>query len=142
MVAFGNSLPYYDDMPNKTEKLGMKDPNDRKTVDGFADLVTMIETNQDAKGDGTVPVRDLKRIVDDMFDETPKPLKKKAGRKPAGEQALTPAEKQRAYRLREKKKKLEHDVRLLEIRTGKPVTSEIIDLNTSFADVYRTRKPQ
>lgn len=118
----------------------MKDPNDRKTVDGFADLVTMIETNQDAKGGGTVPVRDLKRIVDDMFDETPKPTKKKAGRKPAGEQALTPAEKQKAYRLREKQKKLEQQVRLLEIRTGKPVTSEIIDLTSSFADVYKTRK--
>ena len=130
-------------MPNKTEKLVMKDPNDRKTVDGFADLVTMIEENQDVQGGGTVPVRDLKRIVDGMFDDEQKPLKKKAGRKPAGEQALTPAEKQRAYRLREKKKKLEHEVRLLEIRTGKPVTSEIIDLNTSFADVYRTtRKPQ
>lgn len=134
-------------MHNKTEKLVMKDPDDKKTIDGFADLVTMIEANQDAKGGGTVPVRDLRRIVDDMFDEapasTPAPVKKKAGRKPAGEQALTPAEKQRAYRLREKKKKLEHDVRLLEIRTGKPVTSEIIDLNTSFADVYRTtRKPQ
>lgn len=121
----------------------MKDPNDRKTIDGFADLVTMIEENQGVKGGGTVPVRDLKRIVDDMFDETPKPLKKKAGRKPAGDRALTPSEKQKAYRLREKQKKLEQEVRLLEIRTGKPVTSDIIDLNTSFADVYRTtRKPQ
>ena len=124
----------------------MKDPNDKKTIDGFADLVTMIEENQDVKGGGTVPVRDLKRIVDGMFDDqvpaVPAPTKKKAGRKPAGDVALTPAEKQRAYRLREKKKKLEHDVRLLEIRTGKPVTSDIIDLNTSFSDVYRTtRKP-
>jgi hypothetical protein len=94
----------------------MKDPNDRKTVDGFADLVTQL-------------------------DESP-PLKK-AGRKPVGERALTPAEKQKAYRLRQKQKKLEHDVRLLEIRTGKPVRSDIIDLDTSFADVYRTtRKPQ
>lgn len=118
----------------------MKDPNDRKTIDGFADLVTMIETNQDAKGGGTVPVRDLKRIVDGLFDEVPAPAKKKAGRKPAGDQALTPAEKQRAYRLRQKQKKLEQEVRLLEIRTGKPVTSEIIDLTSSFADVYKTRK--
>lgn len=113
MLEFGNALPYYDRTPNKTEKLGMKDPNDRKTVDGFADLVTQLE-------------------------ESP-PLKK-VGRKPAGDKALSPAEKQRAYRLREKQKKLEAEVRLLEIRTGKPVTSEIIDLTSSFADVYKTRK--
>ena len=130
-------------MPNKTEKLVMKDPNDKKTIDGFADLVTMIEANQDAKGGGTVPVRDLRRIVDDMFDEVPATPKKKPGRKPAGNVALTPAEKQKAYRLRQKQLKLEQEVRRLEIRTGKPVTSDIIDLNTSFADVYRTtRKPQ
>lgn len=124
----------------------MKDPNDRKTVDGFADLVTMIEENQDVEGGGTVPVRDLKRIVDTMFDEvpaSPTPTKKKPGRKPAGNVALTPAEKQKAYRLRQKQLKLEHEVRRLEIRTGKPVTSTIIDLDTSFPDVYRTtRKPQ
>ena len=86
----------------------MKDPNDRKTVDGFADLVS--------------------------------PPLKKVGRKPKGDKALSPAEKQRAYRLREKQKKLEAQVRLLEIRTGKPVTSDIIDLTSSFADVYKTRK--
>ena len=121
----------------------MKDPNDKKTIDGFADLVTMIEANQDAKGGGTVPVRDLRRIVDDMFDEVPATPKKKPGRKPAGNVALTPAEKQKAYRLRQKQLKLEHEVRRLEIRTGKPVTSTIIDLDTSFPDVYRTtRKPQ
>jgi hypothetical protein len=126
---------------NKTEKLEMKDPNDRKTVDGFADLVTMVEENQDVEG-GTVPVRDLKRIVDTMFAEVPAPTKKKPGRKPAGNVALTPAEKQKAYRLRQKQLKLEQEVRRLEIRTGKPVTSEIIDLDTSFVDVYRTtRKP-
>ena len=121
----------------------MKDPDDRKTIDGFADLVTMIEENQDVKGGGTVPVRDLKRIVDTMFDEvpaSPAPPKKKPGRKPAGNVALTPAEKQKAYRLRQKQLKLEQEVRRLEIRTGKPVTSEIIDLTSSFADVYKTRK--
>lgn len=91
----------------------MKDPNDRKTVDGFADLVTQLE--------GSPPL-------------------KKVGRKPKGDKALSPAEKQRAYRLREKQKKLEAQVRLLEIRTGKPVTSDIIDLTSSFADVYKTRK--
>lgn len=91
----------------------MKDPNDKKTVDGFADLVTQLE-------------------------ESP-PLKK-VGRKPAGDKALSPAEKQRAYRLREKQKKLAAEVRLLEIRTGKPVTSDIIDLDTSFSDLYKTTR--
>lgn len=94
----------------------MKDLNDKKTVDGFADLVTQLE-------------------------ETP-PLKK-VGRKPKGDKALSSAEKQRAYRLREKQKKLEAQVRLLEIRTGKPVTSAIIDLDTSFSDLYRsTHEPK
>lgn len=118
----------------------MKDPNDKKTIDGFADLVTMIEENQDVQGGGTVPVRDLKRIVDGLFDDQPAPVKKKAGRKPAGDVALTPAEKQKAYRLRQKQKKLEHQVRLMEIRTGKPVTSDIIDLNTQFSDLYRSTR--
>lgn len=119
----------------------MKDPNDKKTIDGFADLVTMIEENQDVQGGGTVPVRDLKRIVDGLFDDqVPAPAKKKAGRKPAGDVALTPAEKQKAYRLRQKQKKLEHQVRLMEIRTGKPVTSDIIDLDTQFSDLYRSTR--
>lgn len=91
----------------------MKDPNDKKTIDGFADLVTQLE-------------------------DTP-PLKR-AGRKPKGERAMTPAEKQKAYRLREKQKKLEAQVRLLEIRTGKPVTSDIIDLDTQFCDLYRSTR--
>lgn len=118
----------------------MKDPNDKKTIDGFADLVTMIEENQDVQGGGTVPVRDLKRIVDGLFDDQVPPAKKKAGRKPAGDVALTPAEKQKAYRLRQKQKKLEHQVRLMEIRTGKPVTSDIIDLDTQFSDLYRSTR--
>lgn len=91
----------------------MKDPNDKKTIDGFADLVTQL-------------------------DDTP-PLKR-VGRKPKGDVAMTPAEKQKAYRLRQKQKKLEAQVRLLEIRTGKPVTSDIIDLTSSFADVYKTTR--
>lgn len=91
----------------------MKDPNDKKTIDGFADLVTQLE-------------------------ETP-PLKR-VGRKPKGDVAMTPAEKQKAYRLRQKQKQLEQQVRLMEIRTGKPVTSDIIDLDTQFCDLYRSTR--
>ena len=53
---------------------------------------------------------------------------------------MTPAEKQKAYRLRQKQKQLEQQVRLMEIRTGKPVTSEIIDLTSNFADVYKSTR--
>lgn len=81
----------------------MKDPHDKATVDGFADLVTLVENAP--------------------------PLKKR-GRKPAGEKALTPSEKQKAYRDRKRE-------RAEAIKAGKPVESSIIDLNTRFPDVIR-----
>lgn len=81
----------------------MKDPHDKATVDGFADLVTLVENAP--------------------------PLKKR-GRKPSGEKALTPAEKQKAYRDRKRE-------RAEAIKGGKPVGSSIIDLNTRFPDVIR-----
>lgn len=56
----------------------MKDPNDHQTVDGFADLVTLLDKNP--------------------------PLKKR-GRPPLGSRAMTPAEKQKAYRDRKKEEK-------------------------------------
>lgn len=55
----------------------MKDPNDKKTVDGFADLVTLVENT---------------------------PPRKKPGPKPKGERALTAAEKQKAYRDRKRER--------------------------------------
>ena len=83
----------------------MKDPNDRQAIDGFADLVTLVENAP--------------------------PLKKR-GRKPVGEKALTPAEKQKAYRDRKRE-------RAQAIKAGKPVGSSIIDLNTRFPDVLHER---
>lgn len=88
----------------------MKDPNDKKTVDGFADLVTQVENA---------------------------PPLKRAGRKPQGERALTNAEKQKLYRMRQKQKQLAEQIRLAEIAAGLPVKSDIIDLETSVADLFR-----
>ena len=111
----------------------MKDPNDKKTIDGFADLVTALE-ERGTDQVGGVAVDELRQIVANMKGEK---VKSKAGRKPAGDRALTPAEKQKAYRLRQKKTQLEAQVRTMEIKTGKPVTSDIIDLTSSFTDVYK-----
>lgn len=91
----------------------MKDPNDKKTIDGFADLVTLVENA---------------------------PALKKVGRPPQGERALTPAEKQKAYRDRVRAAKKAEAERLAAIKAGEPVTSAIIDLETSFADLYQARK--
>ncbi|RMU20743.1 hypothetical protein ALP33_200169 [Pseudomonas amygdali pv. lachrymans] len=91
----------------------MKDPHDKKTIDGFADLVTLVENT---------------------------PLLKKVGRPPQGERALTPAEKQKAYRDRVRAAKKAEAERLAAIKAGEPVKSAIIDLETSFADFYKARK--
>lgn len=90
----------------------MKDPNDKQTIDGFADLVTLVENA---------------------------PALKKVGRPPQGERALTPAEKQKAYRDRQRAARQAERERLEAIRKGEPVTSALIDLDSSFADVYRAR---
>lgn len=90
----------------------MKDPNDKRTIDGFADLVTLLDSAS--------------------------PLKK-VGRPPQGERALTPAEKQKKYRDRVRTAKKAEADRLTAIGNGEPVASEIIDLKTSFADAYRAR---
>lgn len=90
----------------------MKDPNDKKTIDGFADLVTLVESA---------------------------PPLKRVGRPPQGERALTPAEKQKAYRDRVRSAKKAEAERLAAIKAGEPVASAIIDLETSFADLYRAR---
>ena len=88
----------------------MKDPNDKHTVDGFADLVTQLDKQ---------------------------PRKSRAGRKPKGDVAMTAAEKQKAYRDRVRAAKEAEKSRLAAIAAGQPVSSEIIDLGTSVADLYR-----
>lgn len=89
----------------------MKDPRDKKTVDGFADLLAQVESA---------------------------PPRKKPGRKPAGEKALTPAEKQKAYRdrLRDAKK-----AAAAAQNQDLPPTSSVIDLTTNFAALLRERAP-
>jgi len=87
----------------------MKDPKDKKTVDGFADLLAQVESA---------------------------PPRKKPGRKPAGEQALTPAEKQKAYRDRKRAAKQAAEAAK---EQGLPPTSLVIDLTTDFAALIRER---
>ena len=85
----------------------MKDPRDKKTVDGFADLVAQVENT---------------------------PPRKKPGRKPSGEKALTPAEKQKAYRDRRREEKAAAEAAKAQ---GLPPTSSVLDLTTSFASLIR-----
>lgn len=88
----------------------MKDPHDKRTIDGFADLVTLVENAP--------------------------PLKKR-GRPPKGGVAMSAGEKQKAYRDRVRAAKQAQAARLAAIKAGEPVKSTIIDLETSFADIRR-----
>lgn len=83
----------------------MKDPKDKKTPD-FGLLADMVEQA---------------------------PARQKPGPKPQGERALTPAEKQKAYRDRKRE-------RAEAIKAGEPVGSAIIDLSTDFASLIRAEK--
>lgn len=91
----------------------MKDPNDHKTVDGFADLVTLVESAP--------------------------PLKKR-GRPTLGDRPLSPAEKQKAYRDRKRAEREKEQERLQAIRSGDPVMSTLIDLETRFPDALALLK--
>lgn len=82
----------------------MKDPNDKKTPD-FGLLADMVEKA---------------------------PTRKKPGPKPKGDKAMSPAEKQKAYRDRVRARKEA-------IKAGEPVGSAIIDLDTDFASLVRGR---
>ncbi|MBW4968349.1 hypothetical protein KZZ04_18625, partial [Pseudoalteromonas sp. CR1] len=62
------------------------------------------------------------------------PLRKKPGRKPSGEKALTPAEKQKAYRDRRRDEKAAAEAAKAQ---GLPPTSSVLDLTTSFASLIR-----
>lgn len=87
----------------------MKDPNDKKTPD-FGLLADMVEQA---------------------------PARQKPGPKPKGERALTPAEKQKAYRDR---KRAEKEARAAAAAAGKPPTSDILDLTTDFASLISGQK--
>lgn len=117
----------------------MKDPNDHATIDGFADLVTQFEQEHDLEP-GTVDVprtgvsfAELRLLLDHVAKKSG--LKRPVGRPPQGEKALTPAQKQKAYRDRKRAEKLAEAARLAAITAGEPVTSEIIDLTTDFASL-------
>lgn len=118
----------------------MKDPHDKSTIDGFADLVTLIDEAEASAASG-VPLDDLRQLLDHVRTKTqqaaPAPAGKKRGRKPAGDRAMTKAEKQKAYRDRQRAAKQQEQARLEAIGRGEPVTSALIDLTSSFADVYK-----
>lgn len=115
----------------------MKDPHDKSTIDGFADLVTQYE-RENGLEPGTaktgVSFAELTLFLDHIRSKLDGP-KKRAGRKPAGERALTPAEKQKAYRDRKRE-------RLAAIKKGEPVESKLIDLTTDFATAYKEKSKQ
>lgn len=120
----------------------MKDPNDKQTIDGFANLVTQFEKDNGIEP-GSVPSRgvsfgELRLFTDhiqSLLDADEAAGKKKRGRKPAGEKALTAAEKQKAYRDRKRE-------RLAAIKAGEPVESKLIDLTTDFATAYKEKSKQ
>ena len=117
----------------------MKDPNDHATIDGFADLVTQFEQEHDLEpGSVDVPksgvsFAELRFLLDHVALKSG--LKRPVGRPPKGSKALSPAEKQKAYRDRKRAEKQAEAARLEAIKAGDPVTSEIIDLTTDFASL-------
>lgn len=115
----------------------MKDPHDNSTVDGFADLVAKFEEQNDLEPGSVMKTeRDLVALIERVGRHIDgKPPKKRAGRKPQGDTALTAAQKQKAYRDRKRE-------RLAAIKSGEPVESKLIDLTTSFADLQREKHKQ
>lgn len=114
----------------------MKDPNDKTTIDGFADLVTQFEEKNGLEPGSVLKTeRDLEALIkwlDKHIDGIDGGPKKRPGRKPQGDVALTPAQKQKAYRDRKRE-------RLEAIKAGEPVESKLIDLTTDFATAYKAR---
>lgn len=88
----------------------MKDPNDKKTPD-FSVLADMVEKA---------------------------PTRAKPGPKPKGDKALTPAQKQKAYRDRVRAEK---EAKAAAAAAGLPPESKIIDLTTDFASLINRQKP-
>lgn len=117
----------------------MKDPNDKSTLE-FSNLVTDFEKEHDLEpGSIDVPKAVSFGELTLLLDHVKNGLKRPVGRPPVGERALTPGEKQKAYRDRRRALKQAEAQRLEDIQAGRPVASKIIDLDTSFAELYRTR---
>lgn len=118
----------------------MKDPRDKSTVDGFADLLKGLDDQptieaEEAPARAGVALSDLAQLLDHVARQNG--LKRPVGRPPQGEKALSPAEKQKAYRDRKRAEKEAEAARLAAIKNGEPVTSSIIDLTTDFATLRR-----
>lgn len=107
----------------------MKDPN----------LVTQYEEENGLEPGSAMPSSGVSFAELTLFVEHIRSLvdgpKKRPGRKPQGEVALTPAQKQKAYRDRKRE-------RLAAIKAGEPVESKLIDLTTDFATVYKEKSKQ
>lgn len=125
---------------NEDEDDVMKDPRDKSTVDGFADLLKGLDDQpaieaEEAPARPGVALSDLAQLLDHVARQNG--LKRPVGRPPQGERALSPAEKQKAYRDRKRAEKAEAAARLEAIARGEKVTSTIIDLTTDFSDLLR-----
>lgn len=119
----------------------MKDPHDKSTID-FESLVTEFEREHDlAPGTVEVPKGGVSfGELTLLLDHVKNGLKRPVGRPPKGEKALSKAEKQKAYRDRQRAAKQAEAQRLADIKAGAPVTSSIIDLDSAFTDVYRAAR--
>lgn len=118
----------------------MKDPLDKKTIDGFGDLLKELDEHPPEDAPPVRPgiaLSDLAQYIDHVAKQRGITLKRPVGRPPEGERALTPAEKQKAYRDRKRAEKEAAAARLAAIKNGEPVTSSIIDLTTEFSDLLR-----
>lgn len=117
----------------------MKDPHDKATLD-FSNLVTEFEKEHDLKpGSIDVPKAVSFSELTLLLDHVKSGLKRPVGRPPQGERALTPAEKQKAYRDRQRAARDAERDRLAAIKAGEPVTSLLIDLDSNFADLLREK---
>lgn len=118
----------------------MKDPHDKATLD-FSNLVTEFEKEHDLEpGSIDVPKAVSFSELTLLLDHVKNGLKRPVGRPPKGEKALSKAEKQKAYRDRQRAAKQAEAQRLADIKAGAPVTSSIIDLDSAFTDVYRAAR--
>ena len=120
----------------------MKDRFDKKTIDGFGDLLKELDEHPPADAQTPrqgIAFSDLAQYIDHVAKQNGITLKRPVGRPPEGEKALTPAEKQKAYRDRQRAQKQAEAARLAALKNGEPVTSSIIDLNTDFADLIRQK---
>lgn len=125
----------------------MKDPNDKRTIDGFGDLLQGLDEQpvEEAPVRPSVAFSDLAKLIEHVAEKhgitLDKPLsgkpKGKPGPKPKSGETMSGAERAKAFRDRKRAAKKAEEERLEAIRTGKPVTSALIDLDTSFADQYR-----